>query len=33
LIQGVVREFEESGRAGVKSEVASVGKVVLSGLM
>ncbi|KAK4104586.1 hypothetical protein N658DRAFT_556456 [Parathielavia hyrcaniae] len=33
LIQGVVREFEDTGRAGVKSEVASVGKVVLSGLM
>jgi hypothetical protein len=33
FIQGAMREFEESGRAGVKAEVASVGKVVLSGLM
>ncbi|KAL1838465.1 hypothetical protein VTJ49DRAFT_2633 [Mycothermus thermophilus] len=33
FIQGVVREFEEVSRAGVKAEVASVGKVVLSGLM
>ncbi|KAK4042666.1 hypothetical protein C8A01DRAFT_33191 [Parachaetomium inaequale] len=33
FIQGVMREFEESGRAGVKAELASVGKVVLSGLM
>lgn len=33
LLQGVVKEFEEAGRAGVKSEVANVGKVVLSGLM
>jgi hypothetical protein len=33
FIQGAIREFEESGRAGVRSEVASVGKVVLSGLM
>jgi hypothetical protein len=33
FIQGVVREFEESGRAGVKAEVANVGKVVLGGLM
>lgn len=33
FIQGVVREFEEMGRAGTRGEVASVGKVVLSGLM
>jgi hypothetical protein len=33
FIQGAVREFEESARAGLKAEVASVGKVVLSGLM
>ncbi|KAK4150976.1 hypothetical protein C8A00DRAFT_17560 [Chaetomidium leptoderma] len=33
FIQAVIREFEENGRAGVKSEVANVGKVVLSGLM
>ncbi|KAJ4302326.1 hypothetical protein N0V88_002470 [Collariella sp. IMI 366227] len=33
FIQGAVREFEEFGRAGARAEVASVGKVVLSGLM
>ncbi|KAL2178066.1 uncharacterized protein P884DRAFT_242307 [Thermothelomyces heterothallicus CBS 202.75] len=33
FIQGAIREFEEAGRAGIKGEVASVGKVVLSGLM
>jgi len=33
LVQGVVKEFEESSRAGVKTEVANVGKVVLGGLM
>lgn len=33
IIQGVVKEFEDSSRSGIKSEVASVGKVVLSGLM
>lgn len=33
IIQGVVKEFEDSSRAGVKTEVANVGKVVLSGLM
>ncbi|KAK0739937.1 hypothetical protein B0T21DRAFT_363647, partial [Apiosordaria backusii] len=32
LVQSVVREFEEGTRAGVKSEVANVGRVVLSGL-
>jgi hypothetical protein len=29
----VVKEFEDSSRAGVKSEVAGVGRVVLGGLM
>ncbi|AEO57004.1 hypothetical protein MYCTH_2117572 [Thermothelomyces thermophilus ATCC 42464] len=29
FIQGAIREFEEAGRAGIKGEVASVGKVVL----
>lgn len=33
LVQGVVKEFEESSRAGVKAEVGSVGRVVLGGLM
>jgi hypothetical protein len=33
IIQGVVKEFEDTSRMGVKGEVASVGKVVLGGLM
>jgi hypothetical protein len=33
IVQGVVKEFEENSRSGVKSEVAGVGKVVLGGLM
>ncbi|CAK7227080.1 hypothetical protein SEUCBS140593_006458 [Sporothrix eucalyptigena] len=33
LVQGVVKEFEDHSRAGVKMEVANVGKVVLGGLM
>ncbi|KAI0152875.1 hypothetical protein GGR57DRAFT_160881 [Xylariaceae sp. FL1272] len=33
IIQGVVKEFEDSSRSGLKQEVASVGKVVLGGLM
>ncbi|KAL2145569.1 hypothetical protein VTI28DRAFT_6807 [Corynascus sepedonium] len=33
FVQAPIREFEEAGRAGVRGEVASVGKVVLSGLM
>ncbi|KAH6722499.1 hypothetical protein BKA61DRAFT_177466 [Leptodontidium sp. MPI-SDFR-AT-0119] len=33
IVQGVVKEFEDSSRGGVKSEVAGVGKVVLGGLM
>ncbi|KAK3685780.1 hypothetical protein B0T22DRAFT_500550 [Podospora appendiculata] len=33
IVQGVVKEFEESSRAGVKTEVANIGKVVLGGLM
>jgi hypothetical protein len=33
IVAGVVREFEERCRDGVKSEVAGVGKVVLGGLM
>lgn len=33
LVQGVVKEFEEHSRAGVKTEVANVGRVVLGGLL
>ncbi|KAF3007680.1 hypothetical protein E8E13_009208 [Curvularia kusanoi] len=33
ILAGVVREFEESCRIGVRSEVGGVGKVVLGGLM
>lgn len=33
IVQGVVKEFEDSSRTGVKSEVAGVGRVVLGGLM
>lgn len=33
IVQGVVKEFEDSSRTGVRSEVANVGKIVLSGLM
>jgi len=33
IVQGVVKEFEDSSRSGIRSEVAGVGKVVLGGLM
>ena len=33
IVQGVVKEFEDSSRAGVKQEVGGVGRVVLGGLM
>lgn len=33
LVSNVIREFEESTRAGVRAEVAGLGKVVLGGLM
>ncbi|KAF4636230.1 hypothetical protein G7Y89_g1841 [Cudoniella acicularis] len=33
IVQGIVKEFEDSSRIGVKSEVAGVGRVVLGGLM
>lgn len=33
VIQGVVKEFEDNCRSGVKCEIAGVGKVVLGGLM
>ena len=33
LVANVMREFEESTRNGIKSEVAGLGKLVLGGLM
>lgn len=33
IVQGIVKEFEESSRIGVRGEIAGVGKVVLGGLM
>ncbi|CAG8983722.1 hypothetical protein HYALB_00006290 [Hymenoscyphus albidus] len=33
IVQGVVKEFEDSSRTGVKQEVTSVGRVVLGGLI
>ncbi|KAK3296815.1 uncharacterized protein B0H64DRAFT_110032 [Chaetomium fimeti] len=33
FLQAAVREFEDAGRAGARAEMASVGRVVLSGLM
>ncbi|KAH8671454.1 hypothetical protein BX600DRAFT_510125 [Xylariales sp. PMI_506] len=33
IIQGIVKEFEDTSRAGLKQEVGSLGKVVLGGLM
>uniref|UniRef100_A0A8H7N5B5 Uncharacterized protein n=2 Tax=Bionectria ochroleuca TaxID=29856 RepID=A0A8H7N5B5_BIOOC len=33
IVQGIIKEFEDSSRANVRSEVGNVGKVVLSGLM
>lgn len=33
LVYGIVKEFEEATRAGVKAEMAGVGRVVLGGLM
>jgi hypothetical protein len=33
IVQGMVKEFEDSSRSGVKSEVAGVAKVVLGGLL
>ncbi|EFY91186.1 hypothetical protein MAC_02857 [Metarhizium acridum CQMa 102] len=33
IVQGVVKEFEDHSRGHVKTEVASIGKVVLGGLM
>ena len=33
IVSGIVKEFEESSRSGAKSEMASVSKVVLGGLI
>ena len=33
MVAGIVKEFEDATRAGVKGEVAGIGKVVLGGLM
>lgn len=33
IVQGIVKEFEDTSRNGVRTEVANVGKIVLSGLM
>jgi hypothetical protein len=33
IVQGLVRDFEEQSRSHVKTEVATIGKVVLGGLM
>ncbi|KAF4453655.1 hypothetical protein F53441_3664 [Fusarium austroafricanum] len=33
IVQGIVRDFEEQSRSHVKTEVASIGKIVLGGLM
>ncbi|KAI0206101.1 hypothetical protein F4808DRAFT_191835 [Astrocystis sublimbata] len=33
ILQGVVKEFEDSSRTGLKQEIASVGKAVLGGLV
>lgn len=33
IVAGIVKEFEDATRAGVKSEVAGIGRVVLGGLM
>ncbi|KAK1760591.1 hypothetical protein QBC47DRAFT_9908 [Echria macrotheca] len=33
IIQGVIKEFEDTSRHGAKAEVANVGRVVLGGLM
>ncbi|KKY32571.1 hypothetical protein UCDDA912_g07465 [Diaporthe ampelina] len=33
IVQGIVKEFEDTSRNGVKTEVANVGKIVLGGLL
>ena len=33
IISGIVKEFEDASRSGVKHEVAGIGQVVLGGLM
>ncbi|KGQ09654.1 hypothetical protein BBAD15_g5038 [Beauveria bassiana D1-5] len=33
IVQNIVKDFEEHSKAHIRSEVANIGKVVLSGLM
>ncbi|MCJ1415803.1 hypothetical protein MMC32_002136 [Xylographa parallela] len=33
IVAGIVKEFEESSRSGIKNEVAGIGKVILGGLV
>ncbi|KUI74256.1 hypothetical protein VM1G_09795 [Cytospora mali] len=33
IVHGIVKEFEDTSRGGVKTEVANVGKIVIGGLM
>lgn len=33
IVQGIVKEFEDTSRGGVKTEMANVGKIVIGGLM
>ena len=33
MVSGIVKDFEDASRAGVKNEIAGIGKVVLGGLM
>ena len=33
IVAGIIKEFEDATRAGVKGEIAGIGKVVLGGLM
>lgn len=33
IVAGIIKEFEDAARAGVKAEVAGIGKVVLGGLI
>lgn len=33
LVAGVIRDFEDSSKQGIKTELAGIGKVVLGGLM
>lgn len=33
ILAGIVKEFEDAGRGGIKNEIAGIGKVVLGGLI